>query len=102
MKTITISDKTYESIKDQIESEVKIESEVEQITIGEKYPIAMVTSSGDRLILNLPDRYLSKSYQGCIFSIGPTGQDGFLRLKDAAFNGWFYAPNNTEKQIFPV
>lgn len=91
-KTITISDETFETLKDQIE---KLEK-------PETYPIASIDNAGyveERLILNLPDFILADSYKGNLISITPTGGFG-MRLNKDRKRGTFYG--HAEKQVFPT
>ena len=70
-------------------------------TDGQMYPIATVYS--DRLILNLPDKYLSDKYKGYVFSVSDSGVEGQRRKKtdtiQLTYNGHWYS--ETEKQVFP-
>ncbi len=88
-KTITISDETFEALKGQIK-------EMEKVKV---YPIAMI--GGDnflkRLILNLPDNYLSGPYKGKAFSIGQFGELG--TTFDKTESRGFY---KNERQVFPT
>ena len=86
-----------------------IETEPAQKTNGEFYPIATVHYVGReepyRLILNLPDMYLSNEHKGFVFSIGPKGEEGQAQPKDGPAlehckDGYWYG-KNTEKQVFP-
>lgn len=88
-KTITISDETYEAIKDQIEK-----------TEGSEL-LAAISLMGDcpRLILNLPDMILSDRYKGETISINMDGCVCNSKEKKRYKINPFYGD---EKQVFPI
>ena len=93
-KTITISDETYEALKNQIEK-------LEKPKDVEHYPIATLNDKGRnaRLILNLSDSCLADEYKGMLISVTP---DGFIwahELKTIP-NGTFYT-TGINRQVFP-
>jgi hypothetical protein len=88
-KTITVSDETYEKIREQIEKEEK----------GKKhYPLVTGTEDEHRIILNLPDRFLAKQYQGKVIVLDRSGDYCNERQKPAEFGSLY----RDEVQIFPV
>ncbi len=94
-KTITISDDTFEALRGQIKKSEEKEKE--------PYPIAALNLQGDRrLILNLPDTYLSSAYKGFVFSIDENGGIGKMERKEKCRKGYFYRWCGPEKQLFPI
>lgn len=91
-KTITISDETFDALKEQID-------EMER---KDEYPMAVLSLKGSpRLVLNIPDGFLSKGYKGYIFSISPEGWVG-KKMRKGTVTGNFYSTDDDEKQVFPV
>jgi hypothetical protein len=73
-------------------------------TEADNYPIATVYR--DRLILNLPDKYLSSEYKGHVFSVADDGLEGQKRKKTSpvqqqVYKGHWYSAEK-EKQVFPA
>ncbi len=99
-RTITISDETFEALQEKIK---ELEREEENAKKAAKeYPIAAISlQGGARLILNLPDVYLSDNYKGCVFAVNEDGDISVKALRRHTYLGKFYTGYD-EKQIFPI
>lgn len=87
-KTITVSDETFEAL----------ERHIKEMKDANVYPIATVTQSGSpRLILNLPDKFLSERFKGNVFSVDENGNIGTIFGRSHPRG--FY---KNEKQVFPI